>query len=337
MKLSVIIPVYNGVDFINRSYQSIINQQIDDFEILYVDNNSIDTSVEEIKKLVEVDPRVKLFFQTKQGAAPARNEGIKYAQGEYVYMFDVDDELYPNALNKMIQVLDTYSDMDAVFGKRIKSYSSIEDTVKPEVETDEVIFKSRPYWGLHWFTSLRNFFGTPAFLYRKHVFDQIGFYNEDLRIGEDTALNVKLGMMSKVAFLDSYVYLYFKHKNSTIQKVKSNENMIFHTWLRLTKEHLPFWINSERNETFKRILFPQLYSAMGKIIYHTKGLGNRFRTFKQISSDIHPLKLTLSIKLYLLILVILPIEILLKFYVYYFSKWYTKKYLEKLTYELSYE
>jgi len=52
MKLSVIIPVYNGADFIQKSYDSIVNQRLEDYEILYVDNNSKDHSSKNIKGLV---------------------------------------------------------------------------------------------------------------------------------------------------------------------------------------------------------------------------------------------------------------------------------------------
>ena len=124
MKLSVVIPVYNGADFINKSYNSIINQNIKDFEILYVDNNSTDDSVKEIESLKEKDSRVKLLFQPKQGAAPARNMGINNASGGYVYVFDVDDEIYPKALQNMINVLDQNDGVDAVFGKMVKKLHS---------------------------------------------------------------------------------------------------------------------------------------------------------------------------------------------------------------------
>src|SRR5690606_30252273 len=220
MKLSVIIPVYNGADFIEKSYNSIINQQLADFEILYVDNNSKDNSVEKIESLIQTDARVKLLIQTKQGAAPARNKGIEKAQGDYIYVFDVDDEIYPGALNRMVGVLDSYPDMDAVFGKMVKSYQGISETEKPTDETHEIIFKEKPYWGLYWFENLKHVVGPPAFLYRSNVFSKIGYYNEEIKNTEDTALDIKLGMTCNVAFLDTYVYLYFKHALSTIEMAK---------------------------------------------------------------------------------------------------------------------
>lgn len=328
MKLSVVIPVYNGADFIQKSYNSIINQHIDDFEIIYVDNNSTDTSVKGIENLLEKDSRVKLFVQTKQGAAPARNMGIEKARGDYIYVFDVDDEIYPDALNKMITVLDNHPSMEAVFGKMVKSYQGISQTEKPKDETDSVVLKETPYWGLYWFSSLRNVVGPPAFLYRKNVFKKIGLYNELLKNDEDTALDIKLGMTCQVAFLDTYVYLYFKHHNSTIQLTKKEGGMIFHTWKRLIHEHLLFYLNNKVPFQFKEKLFRQLFKSMGKLIYYTKGLNNRIQKRKEILNDIKPLRVPFYIKCYLTILVVLPIQPLLKFYIYYLSQWYVSRFLK---------
>lgn len=327
MKVSVVIPVYNGAHFVIKSYQSIIDQKLGDFELLYINNNSTDTTEFEIKKLQQKDVRIHYHFQPKQGAAIARNMGIKSAKGDYVYVFDVDDEIYPDALNRMITVLDSNPTTDAVFGKMVKSYKGISETVKPSDETHEVILKDAPYWGLHWFSSLLNVVGPPAFLYRKRVFETIGLYNEELENDEDTALDIKLGMISNVAFLDTYVYLYFKHNNSTIQQTKKKGGMIFHTWKRYTKEHFRFFLENDVPLRYKELLFGQLFSMMGKLIYHTEGFKNRKRQFEDLLVDIEPLIVPSYIKFYLTILVFLPLKPLLKFYVYYLSPWYVEKHI----------
>ncbi|MBU2939572.1 glycosyltransferase [Lacinutrix sp. C3R15] len=330
MQLSVIIPVYNGAEFIEKSYHSIINQQIEDFEILYVDNNSKDASVQNIQKLIAKDTRVKLFKQPKQGAAPARNLGIEKAIGSYVYIFDVDDEIYPEALHKMLAVLDGHPKVDAVFGKMVKSYKGIAETIKPKDETHNVIFKEKPFWGVHWFSSLKNVVGPPAFLYRKKIFKEIGLYNEELRIGQDTALDIKLGMTSNVAFLDTYVYLYFKHHASTIQQTKKNENMIFYTWVRLVKEHLPFYAKHKTPKKFDKILVSQIYSSMGKLIFYTKGYSERKVKYKEIMLEIKPLEIPFYLQSYLWLLILFPFSYILKFYVYYLVPFYIKHFIKKL-------
>ena len=316
MKLSVVIPVYNAQHFIKKAYQSIINQKIENFEIIFVDNNSNDESVKEIQSLVKLDDRVKLLGESKQGAAPARNIGIKNAVGEYIYIFDVDDEIYPNALLNMLDVLETYPNIDAVFGKMIKSYNRINQTQKPQGDSMAVTIKESPYWGLKWFSSLKGVVGPPAFLYRASVFKKIGLFNEAIKNNEDTAFDIKLGMTCNIAFLDMYVYLYFKHENSTIQTAKKKMSRAFMVWPRLVKEHLPFYLKQELPLKFKTLLFAQLYQSMGRQITFTKGFQKRSGLKKQLLSEINEINVPFSIRFYLGILVLLPFEVLRKIYGY---------------------
>ncbi len=330
MKLSVVIPVYNGADFIEKSYKSIIDQNIDDFELLYVNNNSTDTSEKHIQDYVSKDPRVKLIQQPKQGAAAARNMGIAQAKGTYVYIFDVDDEIYPNALNKMITVLNDHPQCDAVFGKMVKSYKGISETGKPNDETNEVILKDKPYWGLHWFSNLKDVVGPPAFLYRRTIFDKIGVYNEAIKNTEDTAFDIKLGMTSNVAFLDTYVYLYFKHALSTIEMAKRNENLTAMHWTRFVKSHLPFYLNNDVPLQYKILLYNYLYKTSGKRIQELKGFSKRKQLLQEIIKEIQPVKFPLALKLFLQLLILFPLTFLRKVYVYYLVPYYINKHIERL-------
>ena len=170
MTLSVVIPVYNGADFIHKSYLSIINQHIQDLEIIYVDNNSNDNSTELIKNLMLKDSRISLYIEVKQGAGAARNLGIEMAKGDYIYLFDVDDVIYSNALKDLMNVLENHSQVDAVFGKMEKSSHDITNMSHSSDDTFAIIFKDKPYWGLRWFSNLKYVVGPPAFLYRASVF-----------------------------------------------------------------------------------------------------------------------------------------------------------------------
>lgn len=317
MVFSIIIPVYNGADFIVKAYQSIIQQNIEDFEILFVDNNSTDASVEKIKEVQTKDTRVKLLKQTIQGAAAARNEGIEHAQGEYLYMFDVDDQIFPNALKKMKKVLDEHSETDAVFGKMKKSFQNIGELEKPSDETNEVVVKNKPYWGLRWFSDLRTVVGPPAFLYRREVFFKIGAYNVSLYTGEDTAFDIKLGMLCNVAFIDRYIYLYLKHNTSTTDRIKKKKDRVFMQWPRYVKSHLPFYIEHEVPYEFKQILFKTIFVSLGRMLNLTNGVKERQKLKKQLFKDIKLVKIPLLIRLYLEILIFFNFKYVFKFYIYY--------------------
>lgn len=325
MKLSVIIPAYNASRFIRKSYQTILNQNVDDFEIIYVDNNSSDSTLDEIKKLSDTDKRVSWYVQTTQGAGATRNKGLENAKGNYLYFFDVDDDIYPDAINKMINVLDTHQEIEAVFGKMLKSSEGISETVKPQDETDELVIKPKPFWGLQWFSSLKTVVGPPAFLYRREVFDKIGGYNEALRIGQDTAVDIKLGMTCNVAFLDTYIYLYYKHTTSTIEQFKEVTPRATLQWPRFVKEHLPFYLNNTHEKEFGQKFLRQLYNILAKQIYFTKGLANRITFKNQLLSEIEAVKPPFLLRWYLNFLVLLPFSYVLKFYSYYLVPYIVKK------------
>lgn len=96
--ISVIIPLYNKESIIERSLQSVLSQDYDDFEIVVVNDGSTDRSAEIVKSLT--DPRVHLIEQENGGPSKARNTGVKHAKGDWIVFLDADDELLPGALKR---------------------------------------------------------------------------------------------------------------------------------------------------------------------------------------------------------------------------------------------
>ena len=95
---SIIIPMYNRENFILRSITSCLKQDFEDFEIIVVDDGSVDGSVNVVKRIL--DSRIRLICHTvNRGVGPARNTGVDAATGEWVICFDSDDELFPGALS----------------------------------------------------------------------------------------------------------------------------------------------------------------------------------------------------------------------------------------------
>jgi glycosyltransferase involved in cell wall biosynthesis len=90
-KISVIIPVYNAEKFLSRCLESIISQDYKNLEIICVDDGSTDESLNLINYYANKDSRIKIISQFNQGAAQARNKGIKQATGDYISFIDADD------------------------------------------------------------------------------------------------------------------------------------------------------------------------------------------------------------------------------------------------------
>ena len=95
-KISVILPVYNCQEYIEKSITSVLNQTFSDFELIIVNDGSTDNTSEIISQFT--DSRVKIINQSNQGPGAARNNALKIAEGDYIMYLDSDDWFCPNAL-----------------------------------------------------------------------------------------------------------------------------------------------------------------------------------------------------------------------------------------------
>lgn len=97
VEVSIIIPIYNGADYIRETMNCIINQTYKKIEIIVVDDGSTDTTHEILKECIEKDKRIRYFYQEKSNAGAARNYGMQHARGKYLLFLDGDD-LFENVL-----------------------------------------------------------------------------------------------------------------------------------------------------------------------------------------------------------------------------------------------
>ena len=111
--ISIIIPCYNAGKTISRTLNSIREQDFKDVEIIVVNDGSKDNSLEVLSMFEKVDNRVKVITQENAGVSVARNNGLKYAKGNYIVYLDADDNYTtPYALSNMMKRLkETGSDM----------------------------------------------------------------------------------------------------------------------------------------------------------------------------------------------------------------------------------
>lgn len=108
--ISVIIPLYNKEQIIEKSLHSVLSQDYEDFEVVIVNDGSTDRSAE-IVKVID-DSRIRLFEQENGGPSKARNTGIRNAKGEWIVFLDADDELLPGALKYFDILIQSHSSND---------------------------------------------------------------------------------------------------------------------------------------------------------------------------------------------------------------------------------
>lgn len=103
-KVSIIMPVYNGEDYLEESIGDVLNQTLDDFELICVDDGSQDRSLEILNELAAKDSRIRVYHQENRGGGAARNFAMTKATGKYLYCMDADDNVKSTALEELYEV-----------------------------------------------------------------------------------------------------------------------------------------------------------------------------------------------------------------------------------------
>ena len=103
MKISVIIAAYNAEKYLVETLQSVVNQTLDDYEIITINDGSKDGTLDILKEYEKEYPNFTVISKENGGVSAARNDGLNVAQGKYVYFYDADDILELEALEKMYE------------------------------------------------------------------------------------------------------------------------------------------------------------------------------------------------------------------------------------------
>lgn len=136
MLISIVIPVYNVEEWLDRCMESIVNQSYKDIEIILVDDGSTDNSLAICNEWEKKDNRIKVYHKSNEGLGPTRNFGLKKALGEYVAFIDSDDNVDADYIECFYNAA-LYSNADFVSGE-YKVYDCINGEISYQpIDLDE--------------------------------------------------------------------------------------------------------------------------------------------------------------------------------------------------------
>ena len=115
---SIIVPVYNTEQFLDKCVSSILAQTYNDFELILVDDGSPDNCPQMCDKYAQSDSRIKVLHKKNGGVSSARNLGISVARGTYIWFVDSDDYIEPFSLQRLFEVQNSYNAELYVFNNR---------------------------------------------------------------------------------------------------------------------------------------------------------------------------------------------------------------------------
>lgn len=276
--VSVIIPFYNSEKFIEETIRSVFAQTYSNWELLLVDDGSIDNSTNIALDYAKWYPGKVYYFEhdrhENRGTSATRNLGIKNATGKYIALLDSDDIWVPNKLQEQVNILDRNSEIGMVYGDTKHWYSwtgdpddsqrdyYIHEKMHPNTLTLNTLIQPPVLLilalnGKIWIPQTSNI------MLRKNVLDEVGGFEESFTgMHDDHALLAKIFLNSSVYVADTCWDLYRQHPDSCFNTALNKGQ-----WTSAELYYLD-WLDQYLK--YNRIKIPNLLNALHNRIWKYK-------------------------------------------------------------------
>lgn len=214
-KVSVIVPVYNVEEYLEKCLDSLVNQTLKDIEIIIINDGSPDNSQKIIDNYTKKYKNIIAIKDTNHGQGHARNKGIKIAKSKYIMFLDSDDTLELNSIEKMYNIMEKENSdvVVADINKIVKDNKQYFKNYYKYSEKDNInLMLSHP--------------GPVAKLYKKDIFVKNNIKFLENVYYEDLAMTPVLSLyIDKVNYLNEPIYNYLIRENSTMKQKEYNSKM----------------------------------------------------------------------------------------------------------------
>ena len=242
-KISIIVPVFQAEKYIADCLHSLLNQDLDEYEIICVNDGSTDNSESIIHHFQQKTNKIKYIYQKNQGVSAARNHGIRLAEGKYLMFVDSDDTILSNSLNFLYSTAEKkHCDILAFGGKTDKPLQA------PEWMRQALYTKNKDYASFHPDLLLNELGAQPSVcnkLIKKEVMKDFWF-SENISIAEDvTFLFLLLPTVKKISFVSKRIYKY-RISNSNSAMHQTNEKLSKYMESHITSAELitSYWLRA---------------------------------------------------------------------------------------------
>ena len=208
MKISIILPVFNGERYLESAIRSILCQSFEDFEVIIIDDGSTDNSESIIKFLMLNDHRVKYFRNKKNlGLPQSLNHGIKKSKGQFIAWTSHDNIYFKHALSILYKSLITheadfiYSNCD-IIDHNAHKVGRLNAKPQEHLLFGNVVFA--------------------CFLYKREIHEEIGLYDKNLTLIEDYDFWLRCARHFKMINIDKVLYQYRLHEGSLTHFIENN-------------------------------------------------------------------------------------------------------------------
>lgn len=222
--VSVVIPSYNRLRSLPRALESVLRQTFEDIEVIVVDDCSTDGTWDYLQSVR--DPRLRIIqHETNKGGGAARNTGIKAARAPLIAFQDSDDEWLVTKLATQIEEYNRVNSPEygAIYCAKITNGEGRFGVYGPrEVQYMPLPGYDRTSGDISRELVRRAMISTQTLMVRKDLLEQIGGFDETLKLGQDWDMTTRLARITKFLFVDKPLALCFTSPDS-ISKIKTNQ------------------------------------------------------------------------------------------------------------------
>jgi hypothetical protein len=219
-RVSIVIPTYNGSQYIRQTLQSVQAQTCSDWELIVVDDGSTDDTV---RIVAETVPEATIMSTARRGVCGARNQGLAAAMGEFVCFLDQDDFWFREHLDVHLSTLAAYPQYGAVFGPYRFWYPHRIAEADPQAllpaAPDTLVDSTMAGWIYHHFL-MDCWALTSATTLRRQLLEDEGAFEEARAFAEDWALWLRLSQRAQFARLNWPPVLYRQHPDQGSRLVR---------------------------------------------------------------------------------------------------------------------
>ncbi len=250
--VSVVIPTYNRADFILDAIESVFLQTFSDYEIIVIDDGSVDATSEVLQPLI-ADDKIRYVFQENQGVSAARNHGIRLSKGKYIAFLDSDDLWHPNKLEALVDVLDVNPSIALVqhsFHRVTEDGSSLGYR-----DTSRFSGQVYPAMLLDWSVLIP----PSCVMLRAEIFAEVGAFDESMHWGEDIDLWRRVAQHHPIAAIPEALTTMRVHAdNASSAKIQLETVRSFEYYLKKA-----FSDDPGLSKQFRRRAMAKMYSNFG--------------------------------------------------------------------------
>lgn len=219
--ITIVVPVYNVENYIERCVKSLINQTYKNLEIILVDDGSTDNSGKLCDKYTKENERIRVIHKKNGGLSDARNVGIDNAKGEYIAFVDSDDWIPIAAIETLYSYITKFN-VDIVSGNMVEVFSDYPKNSDKNKSMYKIFNTEEALENMLYLHGITN--SACGKLYKLSLFNNIRFPVGKLY--EDLGTTYKIYAKSKKnIFIDYTVYYYFQNQNSIMHYNYSNRRL----------------------------------------------------------------------------------------------------------------